>query len=423
MTDKYQLRCLDCGSRVRDEFTNACQCGGFLRTDYSKKNLEIRDLPGIFRFSDWLPVTGHLPVGAGPLTWRSTGLGRELGLENLYITFSGYWPERGADVRTGSFKELEALPTMQRLKERGRNEILQISSAGNTGRAFSQTSALTGMPLIVVVPERGADRIWTTEEAENVCLVTVDGDYTDAIRLGNSISGLSGVISEGGARNVARRDGMGTVMLDGTLAAGRLPEYYFQAVGSGTGGIAAWEAAMRLIQDGRFGNRLPHLCLAQNTPFAPMTSAWNEGRNSLIPEIDMPDAERAIEAVHSDLLTNREPPYSVRGGVYDALSATGGQMAAITNAEASEAGKLFTSSEGIDPDPAAEVAVASLIKAAEAGVLREDSNILLNITGGGYRRIKEDFEIYRPEPWMQLEKGDLPEECRRELEGWVREHA
>ena len=64
-------------------------------------------------------------------------------------------------------------------------------------------------------------------------------------------------IEEGGAKNVARRDGMGTVMLDAAVTIGRMPDYYFQAIGSGTGGIAAWEAALRLRDDGRFGTRLP----------------------------------------------------------------------------------------------------------------------------------------------------------------------
>ena len=43
-----------------------------------------------------------------------------------------------------------------------------------------------------------------------------------------------------------------------TLAKARA-DYYFQAVGSGTGAIAAWEANMRLIEDGRFGSNIMKL--------------------------------------------------------------------------------------------------------------------------------------------------------------------
>ena len=48
---------------------------------------------------------------------------------------------------------------------------------------------------------------------------------------------------------MARRDGMATTVLAVTHI-GRIPDYYFQAVGSGTGAIAAWEANLRLIEDG-----------------------------------------------------------------------------------------------------------------------------------------------------------------------------
>ncbi len=275
-------------------------------------------------------------------------------------------------------------------------------------------SALTGVPVVVVVPASCRDRLWTTEEAENVCMITIEGDYTDAIALGREVCTLPGLVPEGGARNVARRDGMGTTMLDGTLAAGRLPEYYFQAVGSGTGGIAAWEAAERLIGDGRFGTHRPELHLSQNVPFIPMVRAWEAGRDRITPA-DMPDAERAIASVSADVLTNRDPPYAVKGGVYDALTATSGRMYAVTNDEARAAGALFTALEGIDLDPAAAVAVGSLVRAVDEGTIDPAKVVLLNITGGGYDRVREDFTQHRIEPFLRLSAGaGIEEEVRGE---------
>jgi len=57
-------------------------------------------------------------------------------------------------------------------------------------------------------------------------------------------------ICRGGARNIARRDGMGTTVLSAADCIGRIPDVYFQAVGSGTGAIAAHEANERLLEDG-----------------------------------------------------------------------------------------------------------------------------------------------------------------------------
>ena len=90
---------------------------------------------------------------AGPVTYKSQALARELGLENLFISFNGYWPERGAALPTCSFKDLEAAPTMQRLKERDEGSTLVLASAGNTARAFLHAASLASRPLLLFVPE------------------------------------------------------------------------------------------------------------------------------------------------------------------------------------------------------------------------------------------------------------------------------
>src|SRR5690606_3047 len=231
-----------------------------------------------------------------------------------------------------------------------------------------------------------------------------------------------GMVPRGAPRMVARRDGMGTVMLDGTLSAGRLPDYYFQAVGSGTGGIAAWEAAERLVADGRFGPRLPELHLSQNLPFVPMVRAWEAGRREIAPEEDMPDAEAAIARVYADVLTNRHPPWEVRGGVRDAFLASGGRMYAVGNEDARDAGRLFAETEEIDLDPAAAVAVASLARAVEEDLIDPGKHILLNVTGGGYQRAAEDLDRYPIEPFLSVAAGaTLDGDLRDDVEVWLAE--
>ncbi|HOI58419.1 MAG: cysteate synthase [Methanoculleus sp.] len=423
MREKYLLQCPGCGRPFPDRYTLDCPsgCDALLRTVYAERRLVLRDLPGIFRYIEWLPVEGHLRIDAGPVSYGSVALARELGLSHLTVTFSGYWPERGGRMETCSFKELEAQPTLLRLREKGAG-VIQVSSAGNTGRAFCQASALTGAPVVVVVPASAAGRLWTTVPSPNVCLITVDGDYSDSIAFGREVCSLPGIVPEGGAKNVARRDGMGTVMLDGALAAGRLPDYYFQAVGSGTGGIAAWEAAERLIADGRFGSRLPELHLSQNLPFVPMVRAWGAGRREIVPAEDMPDAESSIARVSASVLTNRHPPWGIRGGVYDALAASGGRMYAVANDEAQSARRLFADTEGIDLDPAAAVAVASLVRAVEEGLVGPDDHILLNVTGGGYERAAEELDRYPVEPYLRVRAGEAFEgDVRDAVRAWFAE--
>jgi cysteate synthase len=420
---KYRVRCIGGGEYVEDPSLMNCGQGhdALLRSEYSHKKLVLSPYCGIFRYLCWLPVINPLLPSGGPVTFRNESLCRELGLENLMISFSGYSPERGADLATGSFKELEALATLQRLKEIGR-KIPVVASAGNTGRAFAEIASRCHMPVVIVVPETSRNLLWTTQVPENVYLVAVKGDYSDAIAVSTTLASVPGCIPEGGAKNIARRDAMGTVMLDAAVTTGRMPEYYFQAVGSGTGGIAAWEAALRLQKDGGYGNRLPCLHLAQNEPFTPMVSAWRDHRRRIVPEMDMQDAQRTVNQVMSNVLTNRNPPYSIRGGLYDALEDTDGVMYSVSNTEGQAALRMVRDAEDLDLDPAAAIATAALVQAVEQDRIGVDSHILLNLTGGGYERIREDFTLHPIEPAFTL----YPEESRdglvEDLKEWIVNH-
>ena len=408
---KFKIKCLKCGKEYGHQYRLACENDdSILRAEYFEKRLDLRKQPGMGRFHSWLPVQEELTTDAGPTTYKSEAFARELGLLNLYIGFSGYWPERGSFIKTCSFKELEAYPTMQLLKESGGKAIV-LASVGNTGRAFAHVSVLTGIDAYIVVPDSGISYLWLPEEPnESVHLIYMSpgNDYTDAINLAVRVAKLPGLVSEGGARNIARRDGMGTVMLDAAVTLGKMPDHYFQAVGSGTGGISAWEASLRLRADGRFGQKLPKLQLAQNLPFVPIYSAWQAKRRKIIPEIDMKDAKKQIEETYASVLTNRTPPYGIKGGLYDALGDTDGVMYAITREEAIEAKALFESLEGIDILPPSAVAVASLLKAVKTGNVGTGDIILLNIAGGGYIRLKEDFTLFQISPVAHAKNPDVP---------------
>ncbi len=420
----YRLKCLEC-SKVFQSDDHILSCDenhnpSFLRADYKQKKLSLNGhADGMFKFGDWLPLNRNIVNNSTPVVFQSERLADELGLKNLWIVFSGYWPERGADMRTCTFKELEAPAVCSRLGNT--SKTLVVASAGNTARAFAEICSINDIQLLLVVPEIGLDSLWSTKEfSDSVRLVVVDAgaDYLDAINLAETISKLPGYLSEGGAKNVARRDGMGTTVLAAAVESGRIPDHYFQAVGSGTGGIAAWEAAMRLEADGSFGNNAMTLHLAQNHPFTPMTDAWHAG-SRIIRDLDEQESKTRISKISSHVLSNRKPPYSIKGGVYDALAATNGHMYSVTNEEALKASILFEEKEGegyggIDIDPAAAVAVASMIQSVEMKKITSEEMVLLNITGGGRKRMFSEHEINKLYPSIRIGRNEInPESVKR----------
>ncbi len=423
---EYTLECVatgrqfdDAGWTIEDK---QCKTPSLIRAKYARKQIEVRgDEYGLYKFADWLPVHRMLEGSSAPVTYKSKGLAEHLGLENLYITFSGYYPAIGAEMSTCSFKETEAYSVCARAAE-GEDRILVVSSAGNTARAFAKVCSDNNIRLLLTVPADNLDALWF-DAPLNPCVKLIacerGGDYFDAIHLGNMVLKSSMFYPEGGAKNIARRDGMACTMLSAVTTIGHIPDYYFQAVGSGTGAIAAWEANMRLIEDGRFGRTISKLMVSQNAPFVPMFDAWRVDSREMLP-YDDDKARRDVEIIDAKVLSNRRPPYGIVGGLYDALKATGGDVLVATNLQERKAQELFKRLEGIDIYSAPAVAVASLIKSVADGKIDKGATVMLNITGGGEELLKSKREIWMLKPShifpLTAEVEEVVERCEELFE-------
>jgi cysteate synthase len=161
---------------------------------------------------------------------------------------------------------------------------------------------------------------------------------------------------------------------------------------------------LRLLEDGRFGDTKMRLHLGQNSPFTPMTDAWEAGSRALLP---VSEAREKVHRIRAQVLGNRTPPYGIAGGLFDALQDVDGFMYRVSNTEARSAGLLFEQCEGIDIDPAAEVAVASLLQAARRGRMSPRDTVVLNITGGGSRRMRAERQTTALRPDATFTMGEL----------------
>lgn len=362
-----------------------CAEPSLIRAVYDNVQFTPRpDLKGLYRYAEWMPVKRVLKHSCAPVTYKSKGLAKFLGLSNLYITFSGYNPKIGAKMMTCSFKETEAFSVCARI-DRKEKRTLIVQSAGNTARAFAQVCSDNDIPVVICIPEDNKHDLWFHRKL-NKCVKVVAAphgcDYYDAIALGEKLAQDPRYFLEGGAKNIARRDGMGTTILSFVEKAGRIPDAYFQAVGSGTGAIAAWENAGRLAADGRFGENKMRVYVAQNTPFTLLYDSWKAHSRQLA-DITPELGRRQAEVILAKVLSNRKPPYSIAGGLFDVLSSSGGDVFLASNDDIMYWLLLFRNLEGYDLLPAACVAVASLAQAVERNMVAKDELIMLNCTGGG----------------------------------------
>ena len=356
-----------------------------VRAVYEQKQFTPRaDLRGLYRYAEWMPIRRTLRHSAAPVTYKSKGLAKHLGLNNLYITFSGYNPRIGAKMQTCSFKETEAFSVCARMDKK-EDRVLVVQSAGNTARAFAQVCSDNEIPVVICIPEDNQHDLWFHKRLHR-CVKLVAAphgcDYYDAIALGEKLAQDPHFFLEGGAKNVARRDGMGTTLLSCVEKTGRIPDAYFQAVGSGTGAIAAWENAERLAADGRFGENKMRVYVAQNAPFTLIHDSWKAHSRSLV-ALDPVEGRRQAEVILAKVLSNRKPPYGLAGGMFDVLEASVGDTFTCTNDDIMYWLLQFRNLEGYDLLPAPCAAVAALAQAVREGRVGKDEYIMLNCTGGG----------------------------------------
>ena len=293
---------------------------------------------------------------------------------------------------------------------RKEDRVLIVQSAGNTARAFAQICSDNDIPVVICIPEDSKHDLWFHKKLDKcVKLIAVPHgcDYYDAIHLGEKLARNPRFFLEGGAKNVARRDGMGTTILSHVEVTGRIPDAYFQAVGSGTGAIAAWENAERLAADGRFGENKMRVYVAQNAPFTLICDSW-KARTRQLAELTPEVGRRQAEIILAKVLANRQPPYSIAGGLFDVLSKSGGDAFAVPNDGIMYWLLMFRNLEGYDLLPASCAAVFALAQAVKEGKVRRDENIMLNCTGGGLLGSMSKGYVFK-EPDLIL-SPDLPEE-------------
>ncbi len=423
---KYTLKCLKCGkSYSADHFICSCEnkCDALLKTVYEEKSLIIDEsYPGIWQYHQWLPIQRIdqrlIDQGSYFHTYKSTKLAAHLGLQNLIICLNAY-----PHCQTGSFKDLEAQVTFQRIMSTfDSGKPLVMSSDGNNAISFVYYSNVIRYPIFLFATEDArVRRIWSFSKSNPYTrLFPIYGDYYDAISLANQFSRVEGYLSEGGYRNVARRDSVGTMILDATRLLGQIPDHYFQALGSGPGAIAAYEAAERLLIDGRFGKKLPKIHGSQNDPYTPMYDAWITHSRTIDERFQKESAKHMIDQTVAHVLTNRFPAYSLIGGVYDVLHETNGEMYSITNEEIEKAQTLFERLEGISVVPEAGVTIASLQQAIHKETIHPQDTIVVNITGGGRKEIRRErmhIEPYRFLPKrLQINQKTFEEKKQHSLE-------
>jgi threonine synthase len=364
--------CLDCGKPHPTGFHPFCTtCGGMVDVTYDAATVKLADSPNPYvRFAALLPLTesaGCLPAASYTPVVHATRLGRELGMDSLYLKDETSLPTR-------STKDRMAAVALAYLHERGVRAFC-ASSTGNSSTSFAyRMPAFPDMHLFLFSGEYFVPRVQHADHDQVTHFGLREASFVDAAEYANRYAKIYGLTSEGGFFNPGRREGLKLAFLEATEQVPQPIDWYVQAVSSAMGVYGTYKGAKELLQIDRL-KRLPRLLCVQQASCAPMVRAYEDGSETIRAEHRVAMPTGIAEAILRGDPTRAFP--HVRRIVVESR----GSFVMATEVQIRRARQLVEDHEGISPCFSAAAAVAGLIEFVRANPSIARSTVVINLTG------------------------------------------
>ena len=364
---QFLLRCFACKTEYDiDEygkFYRCLKCGNLLevkQTTGSENLPKSQDLRGIWKYFDLIPLWNKgnivsLSEGGTSLI-ECRNLGRQLGLDSIFVKFEGLNP-------TGSFKDRGMTVGVSKAKELG-YRISMCASTGNTSASLAAYAARAGIRCIVLVPK---GKIAMGKMAQAIAygaeIFQVDGNFDDSLRLASEICEKDDKTLLLNSLNPFRIEGQKTVSYEMVDQLNDVPEAVILPVGNGGNITAVWKGFTEVFERGStelFGTDFaskdpPRMIGVQAEGAAPIARAFKTGmRNSIEPVLDPHTDASAI---------NIGSPVSWMKSLA-AIYESKGAADYVSDEEIFAAQRFLASSEGLFVEPASATPIAYLMKAS-----------------------------------------------------------
>ena len=336
--------------------------------------------PSMWRYRDMLPVEGEaVDIGTGftPLT-KADNLGRELGLDQLYIKNDGLNPSY-------SFKDRVVSVAATKAREFGFDAIA-CASTGNLAASVAAHAAKANMKAYVFVPADVESGKLVGAAIYNPILVTVDGNYDDVSRLCRELTKRF----HWGFININLRpyyaEGSKTLGYEVAEQLGwHAPDCVVAPAASGLLFTRIWKGLDELSMLGLIEPVNTHMYVAQAAGSSPIVNAFEAGSLHVHP------VEPNTIAKSIAIGNPADGYYALR-----VARQSGGGACAVTDEEAIEGMKLLAQTEGIFAEAAGGVVIGALKKLAASGTIKRNELAVAVITGAGPRTQEILTDIVKP---------------------------
>lgn len=373
------LRCRECGREYPKEPINICEwCFGPLEVVYdhdrmaavvTRERIESGP-PTMWRYRDLLPV-GDGPVidlhcGLTPLI-KADNLGRELGLQNLYLKNDCVNP-------TYSFKDRVVTVAATVAKEMG-FDTLACASTGNLAGAVAAHAAKAGMQAYVFMPA-DLERVKIVGAAVyGPTVIAVDGSYDEVNRLCSEVADSFGWAFVNINIRPYYAEGSKTLGYEVAEQLGwRAPDHAVVPVASGSLYVKIWKGLNEFRDLGLIDQVQTKMHMAQPLGCSPVVTAYAAG------VMDVRPVKPNTIAKSLAIGNPADGYYALK-----VIKESEGSATAVSDDEVIEGIKLLAQTEGIFAETAAGVVVSALRRLAHSGAIGPKELTVAYVTGNGLK--------------------------------------
>lgn len=328
------------------------------------RKFAVKKIGIIERYQEFMPVTDKTPIislneGNTPLI-LAEALPKHLGLKNvrIYYKFEGLNP-------TGSFKDRGMTMAISKAMEDGSKAVI-CASTGNTSASAAAYASRCGLKCFVLIPE-GKIAMGKLMQAYRygAKVIVIRGNFDDALTLVKQISEKQPITLVNSV-NPYRIEGQKSGAFEIVDDLGDAPDYHAIPVGNAGNITAYWKGYNEYKRAGK-SDSLPKMLGFQAAGAAPIV---------LGKPVEHPETLATAIRIGN--------PASWKGAE-EARDKSGGLIDSVTDDEISEAYRFIAEREGVFAEPASAAAVAGVIKLAKTNYFKEDSRVVITLTGSGLK--------------------------------------
>ncbi len=343
-----------------------------IKREFSKESLKNDRDNSMWRYRALMPISGEgledfLRIGWTPL-YRSLRLGKQIGLDTLYIKDDGLNP-------TGSLKDRASGVAVAKAIELGYDTIC-CSSTGNAASSCAGNAARMGLKTVIFVPSRAPIGKVAQLLIFGANVVSVKGDYRQTFELSKAAIEKWGFYNRNAGINPVMTEGKKTVALEIAEQLSWNPtDWVAISVGDGCTIGGVYNGFYDLFQLGMI-DRIPRILGVQSTGCSPFVDADANG-GELVPTPENTLADSIAVGVP------RNPVKAQR-----AVKDSGGAWIAVSDDEILDAMRLLGRTEGVFGEPAGVTATAGVKAAVARGIIKSNESVTVVSTGSGLKDVK-----------------------------------